>query len=499
MAVLFEVQGSARPSDSKSVQLHRFSVPAGVEALAFRFEFEPRQSTVEEANRALVEAALEKHNRTRTEKPVGAALETQRDSLGLPSLYRKLANLVNAVLIDPAGRWRGRWDRNPASESEALYLSAVAASKGFLPGELTPGVWTVAVELHGIFHQNVSYRARVESREPLSPAEVAALKVPPRPKGPARRSGPGWYFGELHSHTVHSDGRHELAELTQRAADAGVDFLCLTDHNTTSGLLEDEGLPVTLVPGCELTTFNGHHPVYGLSEVVPWHIEGEVQSLPQMAPKIRAQGGVISVAHPFRIGDPICTGCRMPEDLDPASFDMLEVWYRRWDAPEVDNPAAYALWNRYWSEGRRITAVAARDWHGPSQEGPFPGPMAFTGVWAEDNTAEAILQGFKRGAVIMSGGPVATLVVERSDGKTARVGQSLKASGSLSLSLTMEKLERPGELRLFRNGERVRTEAVSGNGRWVFQDVVTGPGWYRAEVWEGNVPRVLTNHILITA
>lgn len=45
--------------------------------------------------------------------------------------------------------------------------------------------------------------------------------------------------------------------------------------------------------------------------------------------------------------------------------------------------AAYALWNQFWASGRPVIAVAARDWHGPGQGGPFPGAMAFTGVLAE--------------------------------------------------------------------------------------------------------------------
>src|SRR5262249_29719459 len=158
-----------------------------------------------------------------------------------------------------------------------------------------------------------------------------------------------WYFGEMHAHTLHSDGVNEVSELAEKARALGIDFVALTDHNTMSGLLELDAAKhdVVFIPGCELTTFHGHHPIYGVKELVPWHEDGRVLALEELAPRVRAQGGLISVAHPFKLGDPICTGCRMRDGLDPRSFDLFEVWYRRWDAAESDNEAAYALWNRY--------------------------------------------------------------------------------------------------------------------------------------------------------
>ena len=81
------------------------------------------------------------------------------------------------------------------------------------------------------------------------------------------------------------------------------------------------------MPGCELTTFHGHHPVYGFADIVPWHIDGRIRPLEEMQADVRGRGGLVSVAHPFKVGDPYCTGCRMRDDLPPASFDMIEVWF----------------------------------------------------------------------------------------------------------------------------------------------------------------------------
>src|SRR5437867_67863 len=65
---------------------------------------------------------------------------------------------------------------------------------------------------------------------------------------------PGWYRGDLHSHSVHSDGSNTVAEMAEAASAIGLDFLAPTDHNTISqwlfdapsnGLLQLRGLECT--------------------------------------------------------------------------------------------------------------------------------------------------------------------------------------------------------------------------------------------------------------
>lgn len=62
---------------------------------------------------------------------------------------------------------------------------------------------------------------------------------------------------DLHSHSTASDGTLTPAELVHRAADAGVDVLALTDHDTLDGLGEAAqaaaGLGISLIPGVEIS------------------------------------------------------------------------------------------------------------------------------------------------------------------------------------------------------------------------------------------------------
>lgn len=49
-----------------------------------------------------------------------------------------------------------------------------------------------------------------------------------------------WKPCELHTHTNHSDGQHTLMEMAKEAAKLGLSSLALTDHNTMSGLIDQE-------------------------------------------------------------------------------------------------------------------------------------------------------------------------------------------------------------------------------------------------------------------
>jgi len=62
---------------------------------------------------------------------------------------------------------------------------------------------------------------------------------------------------DLQSHSTHSDGALPATEVVQRAADAGVQLLALSDHDTVSGVSEaiaaGERLGVQVVPAVEIS------------------------------------------------------------------------------------------------------------------------------------------------------------------------------------------------------------------------------------------------------
>lgn len=73
-------------------------------------------------------------------------------------------------------------------------------------------------------------------------------------------------YVDLHTHSTASDGVYSPAELLQRARDAGLRVLALTDHDTTNGLAEGaeaaRTLGIDFIPGLELNTDNGGGEVH---------------------------------------------------------------------------------------------------------------------------------------------------------------------------------------------------------------------------------------------
>lgn len=63
---------------------------------------------------------------------------------------------------------------------------------------------------------------------------------------------------DLHTHTTASDGTHSPSEQMALAAKVGLTHVAITDHDTTSGIREAaeaaKGLPVSLIPGIEIST-----------------------------------------------------------------------------------------------------------------------------------------------------------------------------------------------------------------------------------------------------
>lgn len=125
----------------------------------------------------------------------------------------------------------------------------------------------------------------------------------------------GFVRVDLHSHTMFSgDSTTTLDEIAEAVVDAGIDVLCVTDHNAIQGAerlrdaLEGDGI-CRVVVGEEVRTHTGEIIGLFLTERIPFGAPaGETAS------QIRAQGGVVYVPHPF---DP------MRRNITEASLDEI--------------------------------------------------------------------------------------------------------------------------------------------------------------------------------
>lgn len=101
---------------------------------------------------------------------------------------------------------------------------------------------------------------------------------------------------ELHVHTRFSkDSLVRIPRLLDHCTKMGIDRIAITDHNQIDGALEAKKLaPERVIVGEEIATTQGELLGYFITEWVPPGLE------PLNAiERLKAQGAVISVAHPF--------------------------------------------------------------------------------------------------------------------------------------------------------------------------------------------------------
>jgi len=186
---------------------------------------------------------------------------------------------------------------------------------------------------------------------------------------------------DLHSHTMWSgDSTTTPDELEQAVRDSGLDVLCITDHNAIKGALELAGrLPCRVIVGEELRTHAGELIGLFLTERVPFGIPAR-----DAAERIRAQGGVVYVPHPF---DPVRRNLSETalHDLAGAGLlDAVEVFNAKTSLSHLNERAAS------FARDHGVLAGAGSDAHVPDALGAafvempdFDGPQEFLAALAD--------------------------------------------------------------------------------------------------------------------
>ena len=185
----------------------------------------------------------------------------------------------------------------------------------------------------------------------------------------------GWVRVDCHLHTVASgDANLTVEQLAVRARENGLDVVCVTDHNETSAAVAASALDlgVRIVVGEEIRTPDGDVIGLFLTERIPY-----VLPLAEVVTRIRAQGGLVYVPHPFDQGRS-SLGAVLPRLCEQGDVDVIEVFNAK-IADQALNDQAAALAAAYGLPGGAGSDAHDQDGVGAAYlELPaFDGPEAF--------------------------------------------------------------------------------------------------------------------------
>jgi hypothetical protein len=316
---------------------------------------------------------------------------------------------------------------------ERFHLGEVEATPSYTPGAIVAGTWRLSLGIPVVRAGGGStWRATIR---------MSTRRTPREGLGPVLRTEAGWYVGDLHAHTLHSDafGCMEPGttvargcqpwEVVEAARARGLDFVAITDHNTTThhadlATLQESLTSMVLLRGQELTTFHGHANIYGTSRVIDFRLGFRQRSIIDVLDDVRREGALLSVNHPGRDTGDRCTGCGW--DAPGTPWERIEVMEAVNGDVIEGRTAGMPFWYARLNEGHRITGVGGSDDHAArSPQGRVGAPA--TVVFATELSEAALLDGIRAGRVhVRTRGPEGPSV-----DMTATAGEQTVAMGSV--------------------------------------------------------------------
>ncbi|CAI8005658.1 Uncharacterized protein MJ1587 [Geodia barretti] len=193
---------------------------------------------------------------------------------------------------------------------------------------------------------------------------------------------------DLHVHTRHShDSAAPVDSVLRRCQDSGLGMVAITDHDNIRGGLEAReraaGFPV--IVGEEIKSAKGDIIGLFLEEPVPSRLSPQ-----ETARRVKDQGGLVGVPHPFDRVRPTAMGLRAIEEILPW-VDFLEG-YNAHTFLSMDNRRGVEF-----AGAHALPVVACSDSHSALELG-----RTFTEVPADElnGTPEGLMRAIRRGACV---------------------------------------------------------------------------------------------------
>ncbi len=321
---------------------------------------------------------------------------------------------IDVGLLGPGEKFDAQFRGWSGGNKRAFTLSASDATPSYLSGPVTPGRWQLLLGVPNIRKgQTSEFTAEVYFQR----NDANGLPTQPTPL----RSEAGWYRGDLHMHSGHSDGSCAskngdksvpcpLFLTLNAAADRGLDFVAVTEHNTNSHVRELTALQpyfdrTLLIPGMEMTTFQGHANAFNLREPVDFRVTSkQVPDWNPLFAQANAKGALVSINHPRVPTGEACMGCGWSPNpaVDMSLVQAVEVV----NGNDVESAVAgIPFWHEQLQIGLQLTAIGGSDTHDVTSQNASPPPgqigVPTTVVYARELSIDGIVAGIRAGNVFL--------------------------------------------------------------------------------------------------
>lgn len=392
--------------------------------------------------------------------------------------------------------------------TDPAIIGVAESSRGYVNGPITPGEWTLVIGKAKLGGQPGQYTVDLEFRD--------AATIPVGPRAPyaavTLSTERRWYAGDFHVHSNESgDAPATLDQVVEYARGRGLDFIVLTEHNTTSHVPRIAARQTTLtdlllVPGAEVTTYGGHATAVGVTSYIDHRVGLGGRTGRAIVDEVHARAGAFSINHPaLDLGD-LCIGCAWSHaDTQWDQVDGIEIQTGNADlTAALFTPRTIALWDMHEDAGHHIAAIGGSDDHRAGTEtGSLPArigsptTMVLADALSEQAIREAVLEGR---TVVRFHGPedpmVALVAKDTQSSRQAELGATLVDVGEVALEATIEGGD-GAVVELWKDGVQVETRPISGAVTRFVRPVSGDPERYRVEVTRDGNRLTVTSHVYV--
>ncbi|EGL17310.1 CehA/McbA family metallohydrolase [Paenibacillus sp. HGH0039] len=429
------------------------------------------------------------------------SMKEPMDWISLVITYEKL-DWIQIFVKDPDGFIRMQYTGKKRAERILLGRLQENCSIGSVPGDVGAGTWKADVIAYArdedsMFKLEWMHGKDVSAESSTVPIAIGTpwvtLDGDDRYKQERPNCGARWYKGDFHMHTSLSDGKQSPEQLMESSLRQQLNFIVVTEHNHRHTTWPSHDRLLAL-PGMEVTAFQGHWNVLGITDWLPLYDEDgtltmeDAEGMNRIIAAAREQGAVCSLNHPYlapwdwRFGR-----------TELSLFHAIEIW----NDPTYEGNAeaaerALMLWDACWARGLRLAGIGGSDTHLlPHESYMEGGPPSMAGdpatyVYCDELSEVQLLDAVKKGRCIVTRGPQLEPCIY-SGGRQIlpgdQVSMDAQAAVPIRYSIAIKGIKEKGKLIWLLNGLPVFEAIVNEDGPYVYETEWTGEAyrWLRVE------------------